>query len=197
VTDAIPFYEAKSYLRGFVRTEVRWIVIHCMQNAEKPTQAEDTCKWLAGMNPQYPPPDKVSCHYFFDALHTAQGVREDHIAYHAPGANKLGIGLEHAGRAEQTRAEWLDEAYGVPMLKRSAAKAAEIAQRWHVPVNFVGPTELRAGMPGFTTHAAVTKAWPEKSHGHMDPGPGFAMDWYLHEVGLVIATLPPLVIAHA
>ncbi len=183
----IPFYQALHYQRGVVRTEVKHVVLHCMQNQEKPAAAVDCAKWLAGLNPNFPPP-LTSAHYFFDAEASAQGVLEENIAWHAPGVNRSGIGLEHAGWSKQTRAEWLDE-YGVAMLKRSANKAAKIAIKWAIPLNVLGPTELRAGLPGFLTHATATKAFPEKSHGHMDPGAFFPLDWYMTEVQLAVAEL--------
>lgn len=186
---SIPFYEAKSWKRGIPpRTQVKWIVLHCMQAPEKPTAAVDCAKWLAGLNPKYPSPKLVSCHYFVDNTSIAQGVREDCIAFHAPGANRLGIGIEHAGFSSQTPAQWLDD-YGKAMLARSAQLTAQVAKRWSIPVQYVSPTNLRAGTPGFTRHLDVTNAWPDISHGHGDPGPSFPLDYYLELVRLELAKL--------
>ena len=180
--DAIPFFQSVHFTPA-ARTEVKWIVIHCMEGAEKPSKAIDCARWMAGLNPAYPPP-KSSAHYFCDSEHIAQGVLVTDVAWHAPGANRFGIGIEHAGKASQTRAEWLDE-FSTKTLKRSAELTASLCATWGIPINYIGPTELRAGIKGITTHFDCTKAWPEKGGTHHDPGTGWPMDWYLHEVSLV------------
>jgi N-acetyl-anhydromuramyl-L-alanine amidase AmpD len=180
----IPFYQAVNYTTAG-RTVVKHIVIHCMENAEKPSKAVDCAKWMAGLSAT--PAPETSAHYFFDSEHVAQGVREEDVAWHTPKVNRTGLGFEHAGRSRQSRAEWLDE-FGTAMLKLSAKKAAECSLRWHIPLVVLGPTELRGGMPGFLTHVTASKAYPHVG-AHWDPGPFFPMDWYMAEVQSALATL--------
>jgi N-acetyl-anhydromuramyl-L-alanine amidase AmpD len=149
------------------------VVVHSMEMDEKGTTAESCARWFQN------PAAKVSAHYCVDANSIVQCVREGHIAWHAPGANHNGIGVEHAGRARQTRAEWLDD-YGVAMLNRSAALVADVCRRQHIPVTWLHPADLVAGKRGITSHNNVSKAFKRGSH--WDPGPGFPMEWYLRHV---------------
>ncbi len=167
------FIECKNYTRC-QRTEVKWIVIHSMEAPEKEQTALAVASWGAGANaPQ------ASWHYAIDANEIIQCVPEECVAWHAPGANKLGIGLEHAGYAKQIRDEWLDE-YSKKMLILSAKLCAEICKRWNIPAEYVDADGLVAGKSGITTHRAVTYAF--KKGTHLDPGKFFPMDWYLEKV---------------
>ena len=133
LTEEIPFVECVNWSKHLpVRTVVDLIVIDCMDGAEASTKAERVAAWFAGKNPQYPAP-RASAHFFVDDDSIVQGVREDGVAWHAPGANRLGIGIEHAGRARQNRKQWMDD-FGIAMLGRSARLSAGIVERWAIPV---------------------------------------------------------------
>ncbi len=174
--DSIPFVECRYWQRGATRELVDLIVIHCMESAETATTAENCAHYLATLADTEP---KRSAHYFVDCDSIVQGVREDCIAWHAPGANHNGIGIEHAGYARQTEAEWLDD-FGKRMLLLSAELAARICKRWTIPPVFISSGELLLGKRGITTHAQVTKAFKRSTH--MDPGQDFPMAWYLERV---------------
>lgn len=183
--EEIPYIEAVNWSKHLApRTVVDLVVLHCMEGAEASTKAERVAAWMAGKNPRFEAP-RSSAHYFVDDDSIVCGVREDGIAWHAPGANRTGIGIEHAGRARQTRAQWLDD-FGTPMLQRSARLTSGIASRWDIPIQFVDREALRAGKEsgvparGFTTHNEVTKAFRKSTH--TDPGEGFPIDWYLDRV---------------
>lgn len=184
LASTIPLVECRYWTRGVTRTAVDWIVLHCMESPEAATTAENCARYLATL------PDgeeKRSCHYFTDCDSVVQGVAEEHIAWHAPGANRKGIGMEHAGYARLTEANWLDD-YGGRMLSLSAPLSAKICKRWSIPPVFVNAGGLLTGRRGITTHAEVTKAWPERGHGHMDPGPGWPMDWYIKRVDIALGS---------
>jgi N-acetyl-anhydromuramyl-L-alanine amidase AmpD len=125
----------------------------------------------------------VSAHYCVDNDSVVQCVRDEDVAWHAPGANHDGIGIEHAGRARQSGRDWSD-AYSTAMLERSAALAAELCRRHAIPVTWLYPADLKAGKRGITTHKAVSDAFGRSSH--WDPGPGFPVERYL---GLVRSKL--------
>jgi N-acetyl-anhydromuramyl-L-alanine amidase AmpD len=167
------FVEAKHWKRGVPpRTVVKWIVLHATDTSEIPDRAEKCARYFAELIAD----DKLaSAHYAVDCDTEVQCVREDAVAYHAKGANKFGIGIEHAGLARQTRAEWLDP-YGQKMLSRSAEIAAGAVVRWGIPVQFVDRAGLLRGKRGFTTHHECVLAFGGSHH---DPGPGFPMDFYL------------------
>jgi hypothetical protein len=173
------------------RTIVHWIVLHSMENPEKPNMAMGCARWIAGRSGVAP---LVSFHWGFDAGASVQCVPEEHVAWHACKANRYGVGYEHAGYARQSRAEWLDD-YSEAELWLSARVAATVTcPRWNIPSqNVVGAAGLKRaysefidrGLPvpdelrGFTTHAEVTKGLGGT---HTDPGVSFPMDEYLDMV---------------
>ena len=106
-----------------------------------------------------------------------QCVKEDVVAWGAPGANRFGVHLEHAGYAEQTPDEWNDD-YSRACLARSAELAREIALRYDIPFRRLTPDELKNGEKGFCGHIDVTIAF-SGGKGHTDPGAWFPWDHYL------------------
>lgn len=177
----IPFIECQNWRRGLVRKNIDLIVVHCMEGPEEMDRAERCAAWMAGKNPRFPAP-KASAHYFVDSNSVVQGVPDAGIAWHAPGANNNGIGIEHAGKARQSREDWLDE-FSLPMLDISAQLVGEIlCPSWNFPVRFVDAQALleKPQQRGITTHAEVTKAFKRSTH--TDPGKGFPMDWYVNRV---------------
>ena len=107
---AYPFVESPNVTKTGGRT-IDLIVIHTMEMDEKGDTAEHCALWFKN------PAAKVSAHYCVDADSIVQCVRDQDVAWHAPGANHDGIGIEHAGRAKQTGRDWSD-AYSVAMLQR-------------------------------------------------------------------------------
>jgi len=181
IVTAVKYIEAKNWSRHIPpRDRVNWVVIHCMEAPESATRAERCAARFA--DPENAP--RASCHYCVDCDTIVQCVREDRIAWHAPGANKLGIGIEHAGYARQTPGQWLDP-FGHDMLNQSAYLTAGICHRWDIPVDFVQAADLKRGKRGITTHAEVSKAFKKSSH--WDPGPSFPMDWYIDKVKKITA----------
>jgi len=180
----IPFVECRNWQRGALRHKVDLIVLHCMEGDEALYRAERCAAWMAGENAP-----KSSAHYFVDGDSIVQGVHDECIAWHAPGANNNGIGIEHAGKAKQTREEWLDT-NGVPMFDLSAQLTASLCLKWQIPVVYVNAEDLLAKpqLRGITTHNEVTKAFKRSTH--TDPGKGFPIDWYLARV-LKYVVQPP------
>lgn len=108
---------------------------------------------------------------------------DDKVAYHAPGGNRVGIGLEHAGYASQSRADWLDP-YSKAMLGNSIKLSADLCRKYGIRPQFLTAANLVAGnMNGVTTHAEISKAFHLSTH--TDPGPNFPMDYYI----FVLATM--------
>lgn len=99
----VQFLEARHLTRTAGRT-IDLIIIHDMEYPETPTSAEWCAQFFAG-----PHAPHASAHYSIDRDSIVQSVRDEDVAWHAPGANHDGIGLEHAGYAKQSRAEWLDD----------------------------------------------------------------------------------------
>jgi peptidoglycan hydrolase-like protein with peptidoglycan-binding domain/N-acetyl-anhydromuramyl-L-alanine amidase AmpD len=171
---AIAFMQARAYHkanRG--KGDIDWIVIHTMEAAEHPGTAENVGAWFAG--PNHP---RASTHYNIDCDSIVQNVYEKDVAWHAPGCNRRGIGLEHAGYAHQLddRAGWKDD-YSIAMLKLSAKLTARIAKRHDIPLQFVDAEGLKNGKRGVTFHVTATEAFELSDH--TDPGEYFPIDWYL------------------
>jgi N-acetyl-anhydromuramyl-L-alanine amidase AmpD len=162
------------------------LVIHTMEAPEKPHTASNVARWFAGSNAPF-----ASAHYCIDADETVQCVKEDVVAWSAPGANRFGIHLEHAGYASQKNQDWQDD-YSTRMLQRSAAIAADIARRHNIPVTKLSALDLQdPNAKGFCGHWDVTVG-RNKSHGHTDPGFFFPWGRYLDMVRQsMMPTEPP------
>jgi len=168
---AYPFIQAKNYRQGG-NLPVNRLVLHSMEAEEKGDTAEAIANYFARGTVM------ASCHYMADNNSIVMGVKEEDTAWHAP-PNQHSIGIEHAGYARQSAAEWAD-AYSEAMLRLSAVLAADICTRHQLPVVFLPAADLLAGRRGITTHAEVSKAWHQTDH--TDPGPNFPMAHYLNLV---------------
>lgn len=173
----LKFVQAKHYLR--TPRQPRLIVLHSIECPEASTRAESTAAYFARGEAV------SSAHYCVDSDSAVQCVDDHHIAYHAPGCNLTGIGIEHAGYARQTRDEWLDD-FGQRMLSLSIQLSARLCGRWKIPAVYIGAGDLRLGKPGITTHAEVTIAFGKSTH--TDPGPGFPVAWYVSRVAALLVT---------
>lgn len=153
--------------------EIDLIVVHSMEVPEKADTAEGVARYFQTTD------KKASAHYCVDGDSEVQCVRDMDVAYHAPGANHNGIGIEHAGYARQTTAEWVD-AYGDPMLSRSARLTALLCRQYNVPAKWLTVGEVRGGLRGITSHNNVSLAFGKSTH--TDPGPGFPSEEYMRRV---------------
>lgn len=144
-----------------------------MEYPERLDAAERVARFFAGGT------SRASAHYCYDADSIVQCVKDDDVAWHAPGNNHNGIGLEHAGYANQRADQWADD-FSSKMLELSAHHCAHLCDRYQIPKEYVDAAGLIAGRRGITTHDAVSKAWKKSSH--WDPGPNFPMARYIELV---------------
>lgn len=170
----IPFVLARNYtlVDKDSPRPIDLIVIHTMESPDKPDTAENVAAWFAGSNAP-----KASCHYCVDSDSVVQVVRDRDVAWHAPGANRQGIGIEHAGYARQTSADWRSP-YNLTMLLRSAKLAASLCKRYGIPVERRTVDQLKSKMRGFCGHVDITNAF-NNGVGHTDPGGAFPWNDYL------------------
>lgn len=166
------FVQAKNFRKGRRPGPVDLLVIHTMEASEKPTTAEAVASWFAG-----PSAPQSSAHYCIDSDSVVQCVKDEDTAWHAPGANHNGIGIEHAGYAKQNAADWSDD-YSQKMLRISAKLAAMLCAKHNIPVVKLTPAELKAGKRGIVGHKDCTDAF-SGGHGHTDPGGSFPWDTYI------------------
>lgn len=177
----IPFVPAKWFTPGPRHGPIELIVIHDMEFPEKITAAEDIAAYFKRGR------KKASAHYCVDSNSIVQCVRDTDIAYHAPGANHNGIGIEHAGYAKQTTDDWLDS-YGVTMLRaQSAPLVRGLCETYGIPKRWLGVDQVVAGQRGITSHWNVSLAFGRSTH--TDPGGQFPVTQYIDWVNDIPA--PP------
>ena len=169
--DQYPFIAARHFTTAH-REGADLVVIHTMEAPEKPGTAEAVARWFGGA--QAP---QASAHFCVDNDSAVQCVRLTDVAWHAPGANRNGIGIEHAGYASQGAEQWADD-YSEEMLRRSARLCAELCRECGIPVRRVTADDLKAGgARGICGHHDATLAFRKSTH--TDPGPRFPWLTYL------------------
>lgn len=169
------FIQAKGFTKGRAGA-ISLIVIHTMEAHERNDTAENVARWFAG-----PSAPRASAHYCIDNDSVVQCVLDGDTAWHASQVNDRSIGLEHAGFAKQSEAEWADD-YSTALLIRSAALAARLCLTYGIPVCRLTPEQVKAGAAGFCGHVDVNTGYGNAG-GHVDPGPHFPWSFYLEQVG--------------
>lgn len=159
------------------------IVIHAMENDEKPAGAENVAAWFAGSSAP-----RASAHYCIDNDSIVQCVKDSDVAWHAPGANHDGLGFEHAGRSSQRPRDW-DDPYSRAELRLSAMLAAEKCRTYRIPPVYLRAADLVADRRGITTHAQVTRAF--RLGDHTDPGKSFPIVRYVGDVAHLLRSGAP------
>lgn len=180
----ISFVQAKYAEVTYPRVNKRTlIVIHTMENPEKPYQAENVALWFAGRTTTAAP--AASAHYCIDEDSIVQCVRETDGAWHAGPVNGYSIGIEHSGYASQSNVDWNDRS-SQAILQRSAILAAGICKRYGIAVEKVTLEQLKSHTAiGFCGHVDVTEALTA-GKGHTDPGVNFPWDAYLSLVSAAL-----------
>lgn len=152
---------------------IRLCVLHSAETPEIAGEADNVAGWFAREESQ------ASAHYVVDADSVIQCVKEKDIAWAAPGANQNGIHVEMAGKAAQTSDQWFD-AYSTRVLELASALVADICRRNRIPTAPIGAAGLLMGLPGITTHLAVSQAF--KKSNHTDPGEAFPLNAFIEMV---------------
>lgn len=158
------------------RERVDWIVIHTMEAPCVSGMAAMIAQRFAlGER-------KVSAHYCVDPAEVIQCVRDTNVAWHCPGANRRGIGIEHAGYSQGEHAtDWLNDSHAHGMLANSAQLVAELCQRWDIPIDRLFAAEIAQGHRGIIGHVDATEAFKTPG-GHTDPGKSWPWDAYIEMV---------------
>jgi N-acetyl-anhydromuramyl-L-alanine amidase AmpD len=174
-TDNFPFVKARFFQKfGPGRRKVRVVVIHSMEAPEKGETAENVAKFFKNTQ------NKASAHLCIDNNSIVQCVKDNDIAFAAPGANADGIQLELAGFAKQTEAEWLD-AYGILLLENAAEAAAQYCLKYDIPIVRLTNAELAdKSKKGIVGHVQVSEVFKKSTH--TDPGKGFPWQFFLERV---------------
>lgn len=156
------------------RSSVQLIVIHDTEGSSHAQSAEDGAAYDARRT------DGTSTHYFVDNTSVVQCVRTADQAHTARAqGNRRGIQYELCARASWSRSRWLDEDYGLPMLKRAAHQAARDCRKWSIPARKLFPIQVADGVKGFCGHWDITRAFPQDRGSHTDPGANFPWDVFI------------------
>jgi N-acetyl-anhydromuramyl-L-alanine amidase AmpD len=151
-----------------VDREVRLICLHSAECAESAKAAESLQQWAAGSQSPL-----ASWHFAVDSDSITQSVEVHDLAWHAGPINGYSVGIEQAGRASQTREQWLDF-YSSKVLAQTAQLIALIAGLYDLPIEHcLNPAAY--GARGVCTHADVTRAFSIRG-GHSDPGPNYPLE---------------------
>jgi N-acetyl-anhydromuramyl-L-alanine amidase AmpD len=175
-TEEWPFMEVP-WFRPVVnqQREVRYVVIHTMENQELGMSAENCVNHFRTV-----PSDKqASAHLCIDNNSIIRCVRDNDVAYAAPGANRYGIQLELAGRAAQKKDEWSDD-YSKAVLENAANATAQYCLKYALPPIHLTNDELAEGKEGIIGHKQATDVYKEGTH--WDPGPDFPWDYFINRV---------------
>jgi N-acetyl-anhydromuramyl-L-alanine amidase AmpD len=175
---ASAFVQAKKYRRGR-KSAVNTLVVHVTAGREADRQSRNTAAWFAD------PRAGGSTHYAVDPVLITQCVLEEDTCFGAGGVNDRGIHVELCGSADQTPAEWADEA-STAELQLAARLFAELCFRYDIPPQRLTLDELKAEQPGITCHADACAVYGGT---HYDPGPHFPWDLFLDAVRAELAVL--------
>jgi peptidoglycan hydrolase-like protein with peptidoglycan-binding domain len=176
------FIQARNYSPGRLKA-LRVIVWHDMEAPQGLLTAENVAHWFAGSSAP-----TASAHLCVDENSVVECVHEDDTAWHAPGANSDGYGVELAGYARQSADEWL-AAPSRAMLDLAAKAVAPVMQRHGIPARWLTDAELADGRTkGMTTHAQVTRVFRLSTH--TDPGAGFPATYVVTAVAAALGTPP-------
>lgn len=173
----IPFRQAKFYLPLKTNRKIDLLAIHCAEVVPAQGKAE----WLMDYCTKIE--RTASWHLALDNVAVTRSVLDNDIAYHAPGINSRSKGYELATFQQPTPAQWADPYHQNMLTLLAWAMAGDCVQKKIDPV-FVDAKGLLEFRRGITTHAEVSKAYPERAGNppHMDPGLYFPMDALLVKI---------------
>ena len=151
-------------------TPCRVVVIHTTEAPEGPQTAENVARYFASGQVV------ASAHMCVDQDSVVYCLPSSAVAFAAPGCNRDGYQVEHAGYARQSPEEWGDAA-SLSMLRLSATATREIADSLGIPLRHLTDAELAAGLSGFVGHDQVSRVY--KRSDHTDPGANFPWSYYM------------------
>lgn len=173
-TDRWPYVPAKWQTQILNRRGIRLIVIHSMEAPETAKTAENVGLFFKRGE------SRASAHVGVDSDSVVQYVKDNNIAWAAPGVNNDGIHVEMAGKAAQTAEEWRD-VYSFLMLDRTANVVAQYCVKYDIPPVHLTNEQLKARHKGIIGHYQATAVY-KPNRGHTDPGTSFPWDFFIERV---------------
>lgn len=161
---------ARWYHIGRQGEKPRVIVVHCTVSPEMGTGAEAVGRYFARGE------RRASTHRVADNNSTVICVADANTAFGAAGANRDGLHIELVGQPDQTAEQWADD-YSTAELFQAGLSIREWSAEFDIPLRWLTVKQVADKRTrGLCTHADVSKAFPEVSTGHWDPGPHFPKD---------------------
>lgn len=161
---------AKWFHEGRRGVAPRLIVLHCTVSPEMGTGAEAVARYFARGE------RRASAHRTADNNSTVISVDDEDTAFAAAGANQDGLHLELVGQPIQSAVEWLDP-YSQAELFQAGLTVREWSRDFGIPLRWLSVAEVAdKRTKGLCTHHDVSRAFPDVSTGHWDPGPNFPKD---------------------
>lgn len=153
----------------------RLLVIHTSEGSEGQASAENLGAYMTmpGDRPGSNGPYGSSYQYVTDTDRVLPATPDDVVSYSAAGANHDGIHICIPGRANQTRAQWLDpvsRAY----IYQAACVMVDKAAEHDIPLTRLTVAQVRDGARGYCGHHDVSLAFGKSTH--TDPGAQFPWD---------------------
>lgn len=141
-----------------------------MEGPEKGDTAESCARYFSLASTQ------ASAHLCVDNNSIIQCVKDNDVAWAAPGCNHDGIQIELAGYAKQSKKEWFDS-YSVHMLSNASIACAQYCLKYGIVPRFIDHNGLFNKLTGITGHIHVNRAYGKSNH--IDPGINFPWSYFI------------------
>jgi hypothetical protein len=155
---------------------IKWIILHDTEGGTAASIADYFTQPSSG----------GSAHLVADDAETFRCLPDSAIPWGAPPCNTNGLHIEFCGFARWSATDW---SHHQAMLHRGAYQVAAWCKKYGIPAMTLSPAQLKAGVSGISTHAAVSAAWHETDH--TDPGKGFPLETFLELVKGYLHPAPP------
>ena len=172
-TENWPYVPAKWQEKVAGRRSVRVVVIHTAECPRTAKAAEGVANYFKNVD------RKASAHITIDSDSIVQSVKDNNVAFAAPGVNRDGVQIELAGYAKQTKSDWLD-VYGLKLLDRAADATAQYCLKYDLPIKHLTDEELAAGARGLIGHVQASRVYKRSTH--TDPGVNFPWGYFIEQV---------------
>lgn len=146
-------------------TKCVWIVLHTSEGTSHGARGLRDATWWEG-----------SSHAISDDKelldHRSGCVDPAYGAWTLRNGNPCSVNIEQVAYAKWSRSDWLDN--HMPMLRFTAQWIADMAQRFDIPITYIGTQGVRDKRAGVIQHNDYTQGAGDGSH--WDCGPGYPID---------------------
>ena len=166
-------------------TQNKWVVLHTSEGGELTNSAEALS---AFMRTPATKSNVASYNCVFDTNQVLLAVPYDVVPYAAGGGNAQGIHGCFPGRANQTRAQWLDET-SFAMIEQAALWILDVCDRYDIPPRRITWQQVKNGEMGICDHYDITRAFKKSTH--TDVGVDFPWDVLFDEIDAALYPSEP------